>query len=445
MNHRLLWKLLAILVTGVVILFYAIDKVTTNTQESMSYISQEHQEELKSLGRTAEKLYKNNDIAELNKWLVELQEKEQTWATVTTFNAEVIAGSSFDGNYNFEHTLGRGVDWKIHLYFKQNPTIELPFSEENASLLIRLPQRMRPGDHLNKVLLLLKFVLPAFILTILCFTLYRHIVSPLKRLEKATRRFSSGHFDVKIKSQLGNRNDEISELASTFDQMAETIGDMLLAQKMLIADLSHELRTPLTRLDLSLARLAKEDVNTEILGRAQKESKYINSLVEDTLALAWLDNESPDLRHEDLDLVDLIDVLVEDIRFQFPSRKLELYLPQSAPITNSNHRSVGQAIDNIIRNAIKYTKEKTPIEIHISEASSHYIIEIKDFGPGIPEAEISNIFLPFYKVNDSRSGSSKNFGIGLALAKRQIEAVHGKIEAKNRLNTGLNMVITLPK
>lgn len=445
MNRRLFWKLFLIITTGIIVLFWMIDLVTSRTEESMSFIDVEYRKQITAWGLEAERLYLSNDKVALSEWLKSLSEAEQTRVSIASANLTVLFGESLPESYSQGYILGRSVDWKIHLYFKGNPTMEVPFADGQTSFLIKLPNRMRPGLYFSYTWIVLKIILPIIVLALLSFRLYRHIIVPLRQLERATRNFSQGDFNVRVRQLLGNRNDELSDLADTFDQMAVRIGEQVINQRQLIADLSHELRTPLTRLDISAQSLQDgQDVQTN-LERIQRESVLIRKLVEDSLAFAWLENERPELQQESLDLTDLLDVLIEDARFEFPDRKLNVNLPSNAEIHNSNHRSLGQALENIIRNALRFTPPDKIVSISMHDKDDHYNIRISDQGPGVPEKYLTAIFQPFFRLDSSRLASGNSFGLGLALAYRQIAAVGGTVKAKNKASGGLEMNVNLPK
>ena len=227
--------------------------------------------------------------------------------------------------------------------------------------------------------------------------------------------------------------------------MANRIGEQLISQRQLIADLSHELRTPLTRLDIALDAECKREDQSENIRRVERESRHIRKLVEDTLTLAWLENERPELQQESVELVDLLDVIIDDARFEFSDRKLDFSSANSAIVENSSHRAIGQAVENILRNALRYTPIGQVVSVSLTEHGDKYTIAIDDNGPGVPEKHLKNIFKPFYRVDKSREGNNDNFGLGLALAQRQLKAVRASIEANNRSPGGLSMVITIPK
>lgn len=363
--------------------------------------------------------------------------------SIAGFNTKHIAGATPEKNIVGRYHFGRSVDWKIHLYFENNPIMELPFIKTEASFLIRLPNRMRPGFYWGTTRILLQIFIPMAILIALSVFLYRYIITPLRRLDKATSAFSEGNFNVRVKKHLGKRNDEFSHLAATFDQMACRIGELISNQRDLISDLSHELRTPLTRLDIAVSNFEEQDSQDHI-ARISRESQHIRKLVEDTLTLAWLDNEKPILKQEEVDLVDLLDVLVEDARYEYPDRKLILDCPNNAVIKNSSHKALAPAIENIIRNALRHTPIGKLVQVKLAQYDNQYLIDIIDRGVGIPEQYLHRVFHPFFRVDNSRITESDNFGLGLALAKRHLNSVRAQISVNNHQQGGLSVKIFIP-
>jgi len=445
MTHKLFLKLCLIIATSLVIVFYFLNLLTSKTEEGMSYLSLEDKQTLISWGAHAEQLHLSGDKIALDDWLAALQKQENTWMVVAAFSIENIAGETLKSEYYQGYNLGRNVDWKIHLYFDRNPVMQMPFSDKKTSLLIYLPSRMRPGAYWQYTQVTLQIIIPAILLIFLSYLLYRYIMTPLIQLKTATRDFSKGNFTVSAKKMMGERNDEFSELAITFDQMAARIGEQITSQRQLIADLSHELRTPLTRLDIALNNensLLNPSKNIE---RIDRESKQIRKLVEDTLSLAWLENEQPELQQEALELIDLLDVLIEDAKFEFPDRDISCQLPDSALIENSSHRAAGQALENVLRNALRYTPKGKKVSVSVVEKSDLFQVNIIDQGPGVPEQYLETIFKPFFRVDSSRAANSDSFGLGLALAKRQLAAIRATIKSKNIEPEGLCMTISFPK
>jgi two-component system sensor histidine kinase PfeS len=443
-NRSLYWKLCLILATGVVALFYVLGIVTSETEEGMSYLAKKDREEITAWGEKAEKLYNSGDHKALEYWLKTLQKQEQTMASVVSYQLNLVSGDKQMERFYTGYNLGRSVDWQVHLYFEYTPTMEVPFSNQQVSFVVKLPERMRPGTYWRYTKITFQIILPTILLAILSYLLYRHILKPLLQLKSATNQFSKGNFDVRAKTLMGDRNDEFSDLASAFDKMAIRIGDQIVSQRQLISDLSHELRTPLTRLDIALETLKEKTDLLVNIDRINRESKLIRRLVEDTLTLAWLENEQPKLQQESLDVIDLLDVLVEDAQFEFPHHNIVCHFPNSAIIDNSSHRAAGQAFENIIRNALRYTPVGKTVEISVFKQLNTIDVEIIDQGPGVPNEFLTAIFKPFFRVDKSRAADGSSFGLGLALAERQLAAVRASVKAFNTDSEGLKILVILP-
>jgi len=444
MKRRLLWKISAVIVACTVVLFWFIHIMVTQTEQQMSFIDEHHKKTLQDFAAKAEQLFNQGDEVALAQWLESIRKQENTWAAVVQSKVNPLAGSSLSPQFKEGFRLGRDLDWKIHLYFKENPIMDVTFADERTHFLITLPQRMRPGAYWLQTSLLLQIALPMILMTILSVIIYRHVVSPLRQLESATKQFSEGNFDVRVKNSLGRRDDEITALAETFDSMAERIGQLIENQRHLTSDLSHELRTPLTRVELALDWAEKDASGSEPLKRIREDCQQMRDMVEDTLSLAWLENEQPQLQSDELDLTDLIDSIVEDARFEFPKHTVEVDLPEYAPLTRSSDRALGHAIENVIRNALTHTPEGGQVSVRLLSDSDSYQIHIDDEGPGVASKYLDDIFKPFFRLGRASRHQYHGFGVGLSLAKRQVRAVGGELTAKNRDKKGLRMTISLP-
>lgn len=440
MNRRLFWKLCLVIGLGSVLLFWIIARVAWQTEERMSFIDAEHQRTLRHYGEQAEAMYRAGDHEALARWLTTLQQQEQTWAAVVEAQVRPLAGSVLNERFYQGFGLGRDVSWKIHLYFQENPIMDLPFADGRTHFLIILPQRMRPGLNWHYAKLLLQLVVPLVLMLIVCLVLYRHLMQPLGRLEQATRQFSDGRLDVRVRSLLGSRNDELARLAETFDAMAARTGQLIIDQRQRLADMSHELRTPLTRIEMAVSLAEQDGGQRQLLERIRDDCAGMRRLVEDALTLSWLENERPELRDESLDLSELLDSILDDARFEYPDRQILCQMPDSAPLHGSSNRALGQAIENVVRNALDHTPAGGQVQVSLSEEGDAWLLQVADQGPGVAEQWLERIFQPFFRGGSERAG----FGLGLALAQRQVSATGGSIRASNRAGGGLLMEIRLP-
>lgn len=441
MNRRLLWKLCLLIALGGVLIFWTITQVAWQAEERMSFIDAEHQRTLRHYAEQAEALYRAGDHATLKRWMETLQHQEQTWAAVVEADVRPLAGSRLNERFREGFALGRDLSWKIHLYFQENPIMDVPFADGRTHFLIILPQRMRPGLYWHYTWLLLQFAVPLAILLVVCLLLYRHLMQPLPRLEQATRQFAEGRLDVRVRSLLGARNDELASLADTFDAMAERTGQLIIDQRQRLADMSHELRTPLTRIEMAVSLAEQEQDNRRLLERIRAECADMRRLVEDALTLGWLENERPELRDETLDLTELLDSILDDARFEFPDRRIVAEMPGEALLTGSSHRALGQAIENVVRNALDHTPPGGEVRVALTLTPEAYRLSVSDQGPGVPEPWLERIFRPFFRAQGERPG----FGLGLALAERQVRATGGRILARNLPAGGLQMELELPR
>lgn len=460
MKNRLLFKLCCIIGVGTVLLFWLMDILVRRAELRMSFIDPEYRQQIVNYGREAERLY-HEDPQRLSVWLTSLQRTEQTWAAVVSSNITPLAGSELSDQFVDRFRLGRSVEWKIHLYFEQNPIMSVAFSDGDKHFLIRLPQRMRPGGYLQHAQWLLQVALPFILLCFLSLVLYRHMMSPLRQLQQATRQFSDGQFGVRVRPCLGQRRDEFTDLADTFDLMAERTEKLIISQRQMLADLSHELRTPLTRIDMAVDYVEQGVQPEHALARLRNESAAMRELVEDALTLAWLNNESPRLNGDDFDLVELLRVICDDARFEYPDRSLLNQFPERAWLHGSSQRALGQALENVIRNALDHSPAQAQVSVSVQACGDSWVVRVRDQGPGVPEHCLEDIFRPFFRVDGARrslpvaatrspSDNRRGFGLGLALAQRQVEAVGGSIAAHNCVDentgavTGLEICVRLP-
>jgi signal transduction histidine kinase len=233
--------------------------------------------------------------------------------------------------------------------------------------------------------------------------------------------------------------------------MAERIESLVGAQQRLIRDVSHELRSPLSRLNvaLELARQSAGPSHRAPFDRIERESERLNELIGQLLMLTKLENEGCMIQRTDLDIAMLISEIVQDVDFEAKSndRSVVTMVCESLML-NGNRELLRQALENLVRNAVRYTTPGTAVEISLSRKEfggrSWAHIEVRDQGPGVPESELNNIFRPFYRVNDARERQSGGTGVGLAISDRAVRLHGGSLRAYNAPDVGLIMEMQLP-
>jgi two-component system sensor histidine kinase CpxA len=286
---------------------------------------------------------------------------------------------------------------------------------------------------------------------LVCYGLASYLTSPLRKLQFAARRFGNADFAFRIGRTIGNRHDEIGDLGRDFDFMAERIEALILGQKRLLRDISHELRSPLARLTVAV-ELARKRAGSEAAGaldRIDLEVTRINDMIGRLITLVRLENGPDAILKTEISLAEVLRDITQDADFEAHSsnRKVTLYDCVDSSIIGSPEL-IRSAIENIIRNALRYTKENTAVEISlIRETKSGEdvaVLRVRDHGCGIPEADLEKIFQPFYRVADSRDRQSGGVGLGLAITERAVKLHGGTIEVANVPDGGLAVTIYLP-
>ncbi|WP_245536334.1 sensor histidine kinase [Terriglobus saanensis] len=243
-----------------------------------------------------------------------------------------------------------------------------------------------------------------------------------------------------------------------FNSMADRVTELIDAQKMLIRDVSHELRSPLARLCMAV-ELAREGSSADqsVFDHMEQETEKVNALIGEMLTLSLLESTRQTPRLDSFNMQALIEELLENANFEASARgcRIEFESNLTTSLMTGQPEMLSRAIENILRNAIRYTLPGGVIEVELSNLDQHdsaaaqipsggLKVSVRDTGPGIPLDHLSHIFRPFYRVDMARSESSGGFGVGLAIAERAVHLHGGKIMASNRATGGLNVQILLP-
>jgi heavy metal sensor kinase len=241
--------------------------------------------------------------------------------------------------------------------------------------------------------------------------------------------------------------DEIRELAETFNEMLEKIQQVFISQKQFIQDISHELRTPLTimrgELEVALKRQRSVEEYSSILQSSLEETAKIGQLLENLLALARLDSSSVSLARDNADISAIMRDILDDMEILAHQKGIEIdFVSQEGIIIPIDKDQIMRSFINILENAIKYTPEKGRVSVEVIREDAYAFITISDTGIGIPEQDLPHIFDRFYQVDSSRS--SAGFGLGLSIALSIIEAHGGSITVESTPKQGTTFLISLP-
>lgn len=290
----------------------------------------------------------------------------------------------------------------------------------------------------------LALLITLVISTLVCFWLARYLSSPIGRLRDATHRLAGGEFSVRV-GDLGGRKDEIADLAADFDSMADKIQQLLHSRQQLLQDISHELRSPLARLQVALALARRE--GTGALDRIERDLLRLDALIEEVLALSRLES-SPDIMLDEMvDLSTLVAGIINDSSLEAGQKPCTLDA-RIAPtvMVEGNAELLRRAIENIIRNAIKYTAADTSVHLTLTVADQQVLIQVCDEGAGVDDTDLATIFDPFVRLDSARERQTGGYGLGLAIASKAVELHGGRILARNREGSaGLCVELALPR
>ncbi len=365
------------------------------------------------------------------------------------------AEAKIRGNSPFQVKGTAGTNWRV-------VAIGVTANGQNGVVIIGLP--LTPVDKVmeHAVLVvvgvgLLTLVLAFFIAT---WTVARSF-RPLAKVEKTAAAIAAG--DLSRRVEVDNPHTEVGRLGGSLNAMLAHIEASFAARaasegrmRRFAADASHELRTPLvtirgfSELYRHGALATKEDV-AMAMGRIESEAKRMGSMVEDLLMLARLDEQRP-LQLKPVDLQLLAHDAVVDTKASSGDRTITLTgldaaSPTAAPV-QGDEAKLRQVIGNLVGNALRYTPEGSPIELAVGVRTTPdgpaSVIEIRDHGPGIPEAETNKIFERFYRADTSRTRETGGSGLGLAIVAAIVGSHGGTVQVAETDGGGATLVVSLP-
>ena len=319
------------------------------------------------------------------------------------------------------------------LAFQRSPTVIMPVSEAI-------------GSHPYR-----RIIAIGLFGALLCFLLTRHITKPISRLSEVATSLASGRLETRVDSSVRNRYDEIGALGRNFDRMAEQIEALVNAQRDLLGDVSHELRSPLARLTVALGLLqhASPEEISEYAGRIGIEAERLDKMIGQLLTLTRIDSGVEFTRRETFDLTNLVQEVAADGDFEARARNREVKVVEADQFTmNGFPEMLRSAIENVVRNAIRFAPATTAVEISLHQVKENNgataVLKIRDHGPGVAPRLQTEIFKPFHRAATDGEANAQGAGLGLAIAERVVRRHDGTIHAYNAPDGGLVVEITLP-
>ena len=276
----------------------------------------------------------------------------------------------------------------------------------------------------------------------------RMLTKPISRLQEAANSVALGNFKID-KSLVANGPLELRQVGQSFNRMASSIDHLISNQQTLLSSISHELKTPLTRLQLATALVRHECGETDSVKRIEREIGRMDKMISELLLLSRHQMNSQverDIFYANTLWTDIIN----DAKFEAEQRGItfltNIRLPKNELQLNGNVRLLESAVENIVTNALKYTKNKIVLSISLlkEEREEFLSIRIDDNGAGINPDEFEKIFKPFYRVDETRTRTTGGTGLGLAIVSNVIKEHQGKVWAEKSPMGGLAVTIQLP-
>ena len=284
-----------------------------------------------------------------------------------------------------------------------------------------------------------------FVIVISSLLLINNVVAPVSAVSEAAKQISGGSYGYQIPNRYA---DEMGELVDNINDMSLKIGENEKLQSEFISSVSHELRTPLTAINgWGETLLADDGSDPEALRRGLniivKESGRLTNMVEDLLDFSKMADGRFALHLEQMDLQAEFEDAVYTYREVFKQQGITLDYHSDGvydePITADPER-LKQVFCNVLDNAAKHGGAGKRIETRLVRRGSHYIITIRDYGPGIPADDLPHVKEKFYKGGSKARGS----GIGLAVCDEIIRLHNGTLAIGNAKGGGCIVTIRLP-
>ncbi len=276
----------------------------------------------------------------------------------------------------------------------------------------------------------------------------RRITTPIKRLSIAAKSYSNGDFSSRV-PVVGN--DEIADLATAFNQMAESLSNLNTTKNSFLSSVSHDLRTPMTSIqgfiDGILDGTIPPEKHNYYLGIVSGEVKRLSRLVNSLLDISRMESGSFKLQKVQFDICETARLILISFEETIDEKKIniEFETDDDPSCVFADKDAIYQILYNLIDNALKFTYENGLIRISIKNSGSKYKISVYNTGLGIKQDELPFVFERFFKSDSSRGLDKTGTGLGLYIAKSKLEAHGEKISVSSSYQKDCEFTFTLSK
>lgn len=269
------------------------------------------------------------------------------------------------------------------------------------------------------------------------------LTRPLRNMADAATAMAGGDYSQRVSP---NGNDEIAELARSFNAMASEMAKTDRLRKEFVANASHELRTPVAALRSTLENLVDGvgQPDAETLQRMLARAEHLSRLVGQLLDLSRLDSETDLSEVHQLDLGDLLHDVADEIGVVMPRTEIVIRAPFDLKIDGQPAR-LRQVFVNIIGNAARFSHPGEPVLVTVTQNNGSAGVAVRDTGPGIPASERAKVFERFWQAGETARTGSGGAGLGLAISKQIVDQHGGTIEVRENKPRGSCFVVSLPR
>lgn len=309
-----------------------------------------------------------------------------------------------------------------------------------------LPAGPRAAFGMDTAAVILRFAVAFSVSGFICYLLTLYLTGPILRLREAAQQLAGGKLRTRAAASIERRGDELGALGRDFNTMATRMEELISRQRQLIFDVSHELRSPLARLNVALDLARGGKAGNLPFEHMESDLLRLNEMIGRLLTIARLDTAEKPIEMTSVDMTDLVGQIADDARFEAQKRNVVVNMAAAEKYqVYGNAELLRSAIENVLRNAIRYTAAGTSVDVSLGTRDrSKVLVVIHDHGKGVPETDLQRIFEPFYRVAEARDRESGGVGLGLAIADRVLRIHGGAIRAENVQPAGLQVVIEIP-
>ncbi len=281
------------------------------------------------------------------------------------------------------------------------------------------------------------------------FLLAWYFAAPVRQLHQALGDLPQQQWRTQLGPKITGRRDEFGALGRRFNQMAQSVYNAILSQRRLLHDVSHELRSPLARLQILIGLVRQNPADlAAALSKVEAEAARLDQLVGEILTFSRLESGEVQLQMHPVALHELLESICDDAQLEAAAKQKQVQLTAVPKLmVMGDAEMLYRALENVIRNAIKYTGPNAlvVVDCSVDKTGKRVRVQVDDDGPGVATEQLNLLFNPFFRNHSNSDG----VGLGLSIAKRAVEACAGHIFAENRLDAqqqvlGLRVVIELP-